>query len=106
MIAVLFEVRPTPEGLDTYLEIAAQLSEDLSRMEGFISVERYQSLTTPNKLLSLSQWTDEEAVARWRQHGPHRVAQDRGKRELFAGYTIYVMQILRSYGSDSNVAAR
>ncbi len=104
MIAVLFEVRPKPQARLTYLDIARELAEDLTQIEGFVSVERFESLSTPGKLLSLSFWTDEGAVTRWRRHAEHRQAQERGKRELFAAYSIHVASIVRSYGSKSEAA--
>jgi heme-degrading monooxygenase HmoA len=98
MIAVIFEVTPKPEARAAYLDIAAQLRPELERIEGFVSVERFESLTTPGKILSLSIWRDEAAVARWREHEKHRVAQGRGRGEIFADYRLRVAAVLRDYG--------
>lgn len=98
MIAVIFEVEPTPEGLPAYLELAAALRPQLEAMDGFISVERFQSLSQPGKVLSLSFWRDAEAVARWRQHEPHRQAQAAGRNRLFADYRLRVAEVQRDYG--------
>jgi heme-degrading monooxygenase HmoA len=98
MIAVIFEVMPN-EGLqDDYFERAAALKEDLSRIEGFISVERFASLTTTGKFLSLSFWQDEDAVARWRTHAQHRDAQSAGREKIFSDYRIRVAHVVRDYG--------
>lgn len=98
MIAVIFEVEPAAGRREEYLQIAAGLRAELERIDGFISVERFQSLTTDGKVLSLSFWHDEEAVKRWRNHVGHRLAQARGRGGVFAGYRLRVAQVLRDYG--------
>lgn len=98
MIAIIFEVEPAAGQKDHYLDIAASLRRDLESIEGFISVERFQSLTTPGKLLSLSFFRDEEAVKAWRNTLPHRAAQAAGRGGVFAGYRLRVAQVLRDYG--------
>ncbi len=100
MITVIFEVWPGEGHRDHYLDIAASLKEDLESIDGFISVERFESLVEPGKLLSLSTWRDEEAVIEWRQRTNHRAAQAKGRAELFAGYRLRVTQVLRDYGPD------
>jgi heme-degrading monooxygenase HmoA len=98
MIAVIFEVVPD-EGYDArYLELAAELRPLLERIDGFLSIERFRSLSEPGKLLSLSFWRDEEAVARWRQLEPHRAAQREGRAGVFADYRLRVATVLRDYG--------
>lgn len=97
MIAVIFEVEPLDGKLETYLAIAARLRPELDKIDGFISVERFASLTTSNKYLSLSFWRDEAAVQAWRTHSEHQQAQQRGRQELFADYRIRVAQVLRDY---------
>ena len=81
MIAVIFEVWPAQGRKDDYLEIAATLRADLDRIDGFISIERFQSLSDPKKLLSLSFWRDEEAVKNWRNQSKHRASQKKGRAE-------------------------
>lgn len=98
MIAVIFEVRPTADGHAGYLDHAAALKPLLEGMDGFISVERFQSLSTPDKLLSLSFWRDEAAVRGWREMAAHREAQAAGRGGLFADYRLRVGQIVRDYG--------
>ncbi|NVK14803.1 MAG: antibiotic biosynthesis monooxygenase [Rhodobacteraceae bacterium] len=98
MIAVIFEVEIAPGQKDAYLEIAAELRGLLEEMEGFISVERFQSLTAPGKLLSLSFWQDEAAVQRWRELAEHRVAQGKGRAGIFADYRLRVAGVIRDYG--------
>jgi heme-degrading monooxygenase HmoA len=98
MIAVIFEVWPNEGRRDTYLEMAAGLRPLLEEMDGFISVERFESLTEPGKMLSLSFWRDEEAVAAWRVVSAHRKAQSRGRAEMFADYRLRVAGVIRDYG--------
>lgn len=98
MIAVIFEVEPAAGRREEYLQIAGALRSELETIDGFISVERFQSLTTEGKVLSLSFWRDEAAVARWRNHVGHRLAQDRGRGGVFAGYRLRVATVMRDYG--------
>ena len=100
MIAVLFEVTPAPgEARERYFSIAASLVDELHGVDGFVSIERFESLLTPGKLLSLSFWRDEAAVADWRNHERHRAAQDAGRNSLFASYRLRIAQVVRDYGA-------
>jgi heme-degrading monooxygenase HmoA len=105
MHAVIFEVEPAPERRQDYLDIAARLRPELEQIDGFISVERFESLSQPGKILSLSFWRDDAAVARWRQHEEHRAAQRAGRGGIFRGYRLRVAQIVRDYGMDSRAEA-
>ena len=105
MIAVIFEVWPAPGRKDDYLNIAASLRADLSMIDGFMSVERFQSITDPNKLLSLSFWRDEDAVQRWRNQARHRASQAQGRAGIFADYRLRVASVLRDYGLSDRAAA-
>lgn len=98
MIAVIFEVEPAEGHKDAYLGIAAKLRADLEKIDGFISVERFQSITNPGKMLSLSFFRDEAAVREWRNLESHRAAQEAGRNGLFAGYRLRVAEVLRDYG--------
>lgn len=98
MIAVIFEVEPAEGNPAPYLDIAATLIDELKSIDGFISVERFQSLSTPGKLLSLSFWRDEDAVRRWRSLESHRRAQAAGRAGVFQDYRLRVAQVLRDYG--------
>ncbi|HET6764027.1 MAG TPA: antibiotic biosynthesis monooxygenase [Longimicrobiaceae bacterium] len=98
MIAVIFEVVPAEGRRAEYLDIAADLRPLLDGIDGFISIERFESLTHPGKILSLSFWRDERAVAQWRGLGEHRGAQMRGRAEVFADYRLRVASVLRDYG--------
>jgi heme-degrading monooxygenase HmoA len=98
MIAVIFEVWPAQGRKDNYLDIAATLRADLDRIDGFISVERFQSLSDPQKLLSLSYWRDEEAVKNWRNNSKHRESQTKGRAGIFANYRLRVATVMRDYG--------
>lgn len=97
MIIVLFEVKLRSKASQDYLDIAAELRPLLAQVPGFISVERFQSLNNPDKLLSLSRWQDENAVLHWRTLLAHRQAQKTGREQLVKDYTITVSQVLRSY---------
>lgn len=98
MIAVIFEVEPTAAGRPAYLDHAAALKPLLEKMDGFISVERFQSLSNPDKLLSLSFWRDEDAVRGWREMERHRQAQAAGRGGLFQDYRLRVAHVVRDYG--------
>jgi len=98
MIAVIFEVEPAPDQRQTYLDTAAALRAELEAIDGFISVERFESLSRPGRLLSLSFWRDEEAVRRWRNLPSHRDAQTRGRHGVFRDYRLRVAEVLRDYG--------
>jgi len=100
MIAVIFEVTPDPAKRDTYLNIAASLRDDLEQIDGFISVERFQSLTNPDKMLSLSFFRDEQSVAEWRKRQNHRAAQSKGRGGIFTDYRLRVAHVLRDYGMN------
>jgi heme-degrading monooxygenase HmoA len=98
MIAVIFEVWPADGQQQTYLDIAAQLRPLLDEIDGFISIERFESLAERGKILSLSFWRDEQAVAAWRQIEAHRGAQARGRAEVFRDYRLRVAGVIRDYG--------
>jgi len=98
MIAVIFEVTPAEGRKDAYLDIAAKLRPTLEQIDGFISVERFQSLTNPGKMLSLSFFRDEEAVQEWRKVEAHRAAQQAGRERLFADYRLRIASVVRDYG--------
>jgi len=105
MHAVIFEVEPDPARRQDYLDIAARLRPELERIDGFISVERFQSLTAPGKILSLSFWRDEASVERWRRHEEHRVAQVAGRTGIFRTYRLRVAAVERDYGMDDRAEA-
>lgn len=105
MIAVIFEVEPHPAHREDYLREAANLKPLLESMDGFISVERFESLTAPGKLLSLSIWRDEEAVRAWRNQDAHRATQQRGREEIFRDYRLRVAAVLRDYGLHERAEA-
>ena len=85
MHVVIFEVEPHEKGKDRYLDLAGQLREKLVNVDGFISIERFQSLNNPHKILSLSTWRDEEAIRLWREQSEHKSTQKEGREMLFAG---------------------
>jgi len=106
MVVVIFEVWPADEGRRTeYLDLAAELRPRLEKIDGFICVERFESLTEPGKLLSLSTWRDDAAVRAWRNVAEHRVAQARGRDGVFAGYRLRVASVIRDYGMDRRAEA-
>ncbi len=97
MIAIIFEVFPKSSKKDEYLSLAAEMRSLVDQIEGFISVERFQSITNPNKLLSISFFENEAAVDEWRNLSAHRKMQSKGRKELFEDYDIKVVQVLRNY---------
>lgn len=98
MIVVLFELTPKAGQDARYFELAARLADELAQVPGFVSVERFQSLSQPGKFLSLSCFRDEAALRAWRGQAEHRAAQALGRSEIFADYRLRVVQVLRDYG--------
>lgn len=105
MIAVIFELQAADGQRETYLELAAALKPLLAQNDGFISIERFQSLADPARLLSLSFWRDEAAVQQWRNLEQHRAAQARGRGEVLAQYRLRVAEVVRDYGLESREQA-
>lgn len=98
MIAVIFEVYPKNGKVEEYLSIAQELKPELSKISGFISIERFQSLVNPDKILSLSFWENEESVKQWRNVALHRNAQEKGRNSVFENYQLRVAAVIRDYG--------
>ena len=98
MIAVIFEFEPDAGKTAEYLEIASGLHSIVEKIDGFISIERFESLAQPGKILSLSLWRDEEAVKEWRNVAEHRQAQRDGRNGIFSGYRLRVASVIRDYG--------
>jgi len=105
VIAVIFEAVPHPGQTNTYLDAAAALRPHLEKIDGFISIERFESLVSPGKILSLSYWRDEEAVRHWRNLEPHRRIQAEGRKSIFADYRLRVAEVLRDYGLNDRAQA-
>ncbi|MGZ5199966.1 MAG: antibiotic biosynthesis monooxygenase family protein [Telluria sp.] len=105
MIAVIFEVVPHEARRQQYLDAAASLRAGLEGMDGFISIERFESLSQPGKILSLSFWRDEEAVARWRNSAEHRAVQAKGRDGIFRDYRLRVAAVMRDYGLHDRAEA-
>ena len=98
MIAVIFEVEPNAGKTDDYMDIASQLRPIVEGIDGFISIERFESLSQPGKILSLSFWRDEEAVKEWRNIAEHRQAQHDGRNGIFSDYRLRIASVIRNYG--------
>jgi len=105
VIAVIFELIPDPEHRERYLDIAAELRPLLDEIDGFLSIERFQSLNDPQKMLSLSFWRDEAAVTQWRTLQKHRDAQSKGRTEVFQNYRLRVASVLRDYTMEAREQA-
>jgi heme-degrading monooxygenase HmoA len=105
VIAVIFEVVPHAERRQDYLAAAAKLRAELETMDGFLSIERFESLSQPGKILSLSFWRDEDAVSRWRNAGLHREYQSAGREGIFEDYRLRVASVLRDYGLRDRAGA-
>ncbi len=101
MIAVIFEVYPADGRMQDYLDIAAEMLPELEKIDGFISVERFQSLTEPTKMLSLSFFENEEAIQNWRVLSSHRTAQTKGRNGVFDDYRLRIAAVIRDYGMDN-----
>ncbi|CNH65982.1 Antibiotic biosynthesis monooxygenase [Yersinia frederiksenii] len=101
MIAVLFEADAVPKHQARYLQLAGELRPELDNVKGFISIERFQSLSTEGKILSLSWWENEEAVLEWKKNMRHQAAQKKGQQTIFAHYRIRVAHVLREYSSEN-----
>jgi heme-degrading monooxygenase HmoA len=105
VIAVIFEVWPAEGCKERYLDLAAALKTELETIDGFLSVERFQSLTDPDKLLSLSFWRDEAAVKEWRNSPSHRATQKQGRSGVFRDYRLRVVDVRRDYGMTERAEA-
>src|SRR5580704_1473803 len=105
MHAVIFEVWPKEEGRQEYLDIAAALRPRLEAIDGFVSVERFESLSEKSKILSLSFWRDDAAIAEWRRIEAHRIAQAKGRGELFRVYRLRIAGVIRDYGMNDRAEA-
>jgi heme-degrading monooxygenase HmoA len=105
MIAVIFEVLPCAGHRQEYLDAAARLRPELERIDGFLAIERFESLSQPGKILSLSFWRDEEAVRAWRNHGLHRETQALGRERVFDDYRLRVASVMRDYGLRERAGA-
>ncbi len=104
MHVVVFEISMKEGAQDQYFDLAASLRPEVEKIDGFISVERFESVATPGKFVSISFWRDEAAVQRWREHADHEVAQARGKADIFADFRISVAEIERQYTMAERVA--
>jgi heme-degrading monooxygenase HmoA len=100
MIAVIFEVTPAPGNKEAYLQAAARMRPLVEKIDGFISVERFESITAPGKLLSLSLWRDEAAIEQWRNLPEHRAMQKLGRERYFADYRLCIAEVVRDYGKN------
>ncbi|MGC6454570.1 MAG: antibiotic biosynthesis monooxygenase family protein [Candidatus Puniceispirillaceae bacterium] len=105
MIAIIFEVTPHDGKQEEYLSIAASMRSLVEQVDGFISVERFQSLTNPEKLLSISFFESEDAVSQWRQLAAHRTAQAKGRDSIFKDYRLRVLSVIRDYGMQDRAEA-
>jgi heme-degrading monooxygenase HmoA len=105
MTAVIFEAFPATGQWDKYLDMAAMLRPELNKIDGFISIERFQSITNPEKVLSLSFWKDEESRHQWRNIELHRMAQKEGRNSIFENYRLRVANVLRDYGMHERAQA-
>lgn len=100
MIAVIFEFTPAEGRFPEYMDLVAQLKPELEKAEGFISIERFQSITSPGKYVSVQFWRDDECVRKWRNLGQHREAQKKGRAGIFASYRLRIASVLRDYSMD------
>ena len=102
MIAIIFESWPLPNRQEAYLEAAARLKPLVEAQDGFISIERFESVTDPGKFVSISYWRDEEAVRQWRNVEQHRRVQEAGRKSIFSDYRLKVAKVIRDYGKSAD----
>lgn len=105
MIAVIFEFTPAEGRKQDYFDLVAGLKPELDKAEGFISIERFESITAPGKFVSLQFWRDDECVAKWRNLQQHRAAQAKGRAGIFASYRLRIAQVLRDYTREERAQA-
>jgi len=105
MIAVIFEFTPAEGRTQEYFDLVAELKSELDKAEGFISIERFESITAPGKFVSLQFWRDDECVAKWRSLRKHRAAQAKGRAGIFASYRLCVAQVQRDYTREERAQA-
>jgi len=105
LLAVIFEFEPVAERRQDYLDFAAALGPELEGIDGFISIERFESLTQPGRLLSVSFWRDEDAITNWRNLEKHRAAQRAGRKGILADYRLRVASVIRDYGMQERAQA-
>jgi len=105
MVAVIFEAVPGEGKKDEYFSIAEKLRPELNKIPGFISIERFQSVVNPGKILSLSFWEDEESITQWRNVEMHKQAQGQGRRSVFSDYRLRVAHVVRDYGMNERAQA-
>lgn len=105
MIAVIFEFTPAEGRKQDYFDLVAELKPELDKAEGFLSIERFESITTPGKFVSLQFWKDEAAVRKWRNVQLHREAQKKGRAGIFAGYRLRIAGVVRDYTMDARAQA-
>ena len=105
MIAVIFEFTPAQGRFPDYMELVGQLKPEMDQAEGFVSLERFESITTPGKFVSLQFWRDEASVAKWRNVQKHREAQKKGRGGIFASYRLRIAGVVRDYSMDGRAQA-
>ena len=105
MIAVIFEFTPAEGRFADYLALVETLRQDLAEAEGFISLERFESITSKGKFVSLQYWRDEECVRKWRTLQKHREAQKKGRAGIFKSYRLRIAQVVRDYTMDERAQA-
>ncbi|HET7363585.1 MAG TPA: antibiotic biosynthesis monooxygenase [Burkholderiales bacterium] len=105
MIAVIFEFTPAEGRFPDYMALVETLRQDLAKAEGFISLERYESITSKGKFVSLQFWRDEECVRKWRNLQKHRQAQKQGRGGIFKSYRLRIARVLRDYTMDERAQA-
>ena len=105
MIAVIFEFTPAEGRFPDYMALVETLRQDLAEAEGFISLERFESITTPGKFVSLQFWRDDECVRKWRILQKHREAQKKGRGGIFKSYRLRIASVVRDYEMDKRAQA-
>jgi heme-degrading monooxygenase HmoA len=105
VIAVIFEFTPAEGRFPEYMKLVDTLREDLAKAEGFISLERFESITNKGKFVSLQFWQDDESVRKWRNLQKHREAQKKGRGGIFKSYRLRIAEVTRDYTMDERAQA-
>lgn len=77
-----------------YADTANRMVELAEGMEGFLGMESVRD----GLGITISYWTDEEAIARWRTHAEHAIARERGRTEWYHSFSVRVARVERAYG--------
>jgi heme-degrading monooxygenase HmoA len=79
-----------------YGSMADRMVDLASQQPGFLGVE--SARTADGLGITVSYWSSEEAIAGWKAHAEHRIAQETGQRVWYSDYQLRVAKVERAYG--------